>query len=251
MPTNKVDVIGTSLAIVDYNSALAETLRLARESRATAIAAANTHIVAEARCSSDFRQVMTKFDLVLPDGMPLVWSMRLRGAVIADRVYGPYFMRHVLENTPRPWKHFFFGGTEATLQSLTAVARQVQPNLEIVGAFSPPFRNWEERDHEYFAYKINVAEPDFIWVALGGVRQESWIIKNQFRFDRGLFLAVGDAFSLLAGQRPFAPQWMQKWGLTWLYRLKQDPRRLTRRYFKYNTLFLYYYLRDALLGPPK
>ena len=134
---------------------------------------------------------------------------------------------------------------------LGVATRRIQPDLDIVGTFSPPFREWEERDHEYFAYKINLAEPDFIWVALGGVRQERWIMQNRFRFDRGVFLAVGDAFSLLAGQHPFAPAWMQKAGLTWLYRLNMEPKRLGLRYCKYNSFFIYYYLRDALFGAPK
>ena len=67
---------------------------------------------------------------------------------------------------------------------------------------------------------------DFIWVALGGDRQERWIEKNLPRHKKGVFLAVGDAFELLAGRRAFAPKWMQKAGLTWLYRLWQEPRRL-------------------------
>jgi N-acetylglucosaminyldiphosphoundecaprenol N-acetyl-beta-D-mannosaminyltransferase len=250
-PPDQTDVLGTPLAVVDYDGAVAETLRLAQLSRPSAIAAANTHLLAQARWSHGFRRVLSQFNLILPDGMPLVWSMRRQGAAINDRVYGPYFMRHVLEQTPRPWKHFFFGGTEQTLQELSTAARLIQPNLDVAGVFSPPFRSWDERDHEYFAYKINLAEPNFIWVALGGGRQEEWIMQNQFRFDRGVFIAIGDAFSLLAGQRAFAPAWMQKAGLTWLYRLKQEPRRLTGRYLKYNSLYIYYSFRDRLLGSPK
>ena len=112
MAVEKVDVIGTPLAVVNYETALAEVLQLAREPRATAIAAANTHLVAEARQTPSFQEVIRQFDLILPDGMPLIWSMRRRGVPVLDRVYGPYFMQYVLQHTPRPWKHFFFGGTE-------------------------------------------------------------------------------------------------------------------------------------------
>jgi glycosyltransferase involved in cell wall biosynthesis len=126
--------------------------------------------------------------------------------------------------------------------------RQAQPEVEIVGTLSPPFRAWTEKDEEEFASVIRNSGADFIWVALGGDRQERWVEKNLKRHSKGIFLAVGDAFELLAGRRAFAPRWMQKSGLTWLYRLWQEPRRLFPRYFKYNSLFLYYSWLDRLLG---
>jgi len=85
---------------------------------------------------------------------------------------------------------------------------------------------------------------------LAGGRLERWIIGNQSRYNRGVFLAVGDAFTLLSGRRPFAPKWMQRLSLTWLFRLLAEPRRLGPRYLRYNSLFVYYFLRDWLLGPP-
>src|SRR5437764_1069061 len=134
---------------------------------------------------------MNQFHLVLPDGMPVVWALNWFGAGLRDRVYGPYFMRHVLKHTPRPWRHFFFGDTEACIEQLHKVARELQPEIEIVGAISPPFRSFTEADEISFAETINQASPDFVWVALPGVRMEQWIIRNQARYKRGVFLAVG------------------------------------------------------------
>ena len=88
--------------------------------------------------------------------------------------------------------------------------------------------------------------PDFIWVALGGVKQENWIARNRHRYQRGVFLAVGDAFELLAGRRTFAPAWMQRSGLTWVYRLVQEPRRLWKRYLTNNTAFATYAILEVL-----
>jgi len=193
---------------------------------------------------------MEKFDLVLPDGMPLRWSLNAQGAKLTDRVYGPYFMEKMIRATPRPWRHFLFGGTEETLAALSAHLREIQPDVEIAGTFSPPFRNWTETDEAEFARIISAAKPDFIWVALGGERQERWIMENLQRHTRGVFFAVGDAFVLLAGQRAFAPAWMQRLGITWAYRLWQEPSRLWRRYTQFNSLFLYYTVRDALFGTP-
>jgi N-acetylglucosaminyldiphosphoundecaprenol N-acetyl-beta-D-mannosaminyltransferase len=246
----RISVLGTPVACVTYDSALAIVEQLAREQRATAVCPANTHILAEARHDPNFGRVMKKFDLVFPDGMPVVWALNLSGAGLSDRVYGPYFTRHALKQTPRPWRHFFFGDTEQVLEDLKRVAVQLQPSIDIVGAISPPFRAWTESDEAQFAETINRVNPDFVWVALPGGRMERWIIDNQHRYHRGVFLAVGDAFTLLSGRRPFAPKWMQRLGLTWLYRMIAEPRRLGPRYLRYNSLFVCYLVRDWLFGPP-
>ena len=246
----KIPILGTPVAVVDYDSAIAESRRLAGEDRPSAVAASNTHIVALARHRRDFGDVMRRFDLVLPDGMPLRWSLNAQGARLPDRVYGPYFMEKMIRATPRPWRHFFFGGTEETLTALAAHLREIQPEIEIAGMLSPPFRAWTEEDEAGFARVIAESKADFIWVALGGERQERWIVENLGRHARGVFFAVGDAFALLAGQRSFAPAWMQHLGITWVYRLWQEPRRLWRRYTQFNSLFLFYTVRDAVLGAP-
>jgi N-acetylglucosaminyldiphosphoundecaprenol N-acetyl-beta-D-mannosaminyltransferase len=247
-PVNRIKILGVPVACATYDSALERVMALARESRPTAVCPANTHILAEARHDPDFAPVLAKFNLVLPDGMPVVWALNRRGAKLSNRVYGPYFMRHALQNTPRPWRHFFFGDTEVCLADLRRVAAQLQPGIEIVGAISPPFRPLTEEDEASFAQTINQAAPDFIWVALPGVRMERWIIRNQARYQRGVFLAVGDAFSLLTGRRRFAPAWMQRLGMTWIFRLCSEPGRLATRYFKYNFLFVFYLLWDGLHG---
>jgi len=244
-----IDVLGTNVARVTYQSAFEIVQELAREPRPTAVCPSNTHILSEARHDPGFASVLSKFDLILPDGMPVVWAMNMRGAGLSDRVYGPYLMKYVLERTPRPWRHFFFGDTEDVLDALKHSAVELQPDIDIAGAISPPFRAWTESDEARFAGTINAASPDFVWVALAGGRMERWIVANQSRYHRGTFLAVGDAFTLLSGRRPFAPKWMQRLALTWLFRLLAEPRRLGPRYLRYNTLFVFYLLRDALFGP--
>lgn len=241
-----VRLMGTHVACATYDSALERIKALAREPRATAVCPSNTHIIGEARHNPEFARVLARFDLVLPDGMPIVWALNLGGAGLNDRVYGPYFMRHAVQNTGRPWRHFFFGDSKECLAELRRVLLQLRPDIEIVGMLSPPFRPFTEADEVSFADLINRAAPDFIWVALPGVRMEQWIIKNQARYRGGVFLAVGDAFTLLSGRRSFAPPWMQRMGLTWLYRLSKEPLRLGPRYLRYNLMFVSYLLWDVL-----
>jgi N-acetylglucosaminyldiphosphoundecaprenol N-acetyl-beta-D-mannosaminyltransferase len=241
-----IRVLGTLVACATYDSALQRIKALAREPRATAVCPSNTHILGEARHNPGFARILNKFDLVLPDGMPVVWALNARGAQLRDRVYGPYFMRHVIRNTPRPWRHFFFGDSEECLVELRRFLNQLQPDIDIAGMLSPPFQPFTEVDEASFAEAINRTKPHFVWVALPGVRMERWIINNQERYAGGVFLAVGDAFSLLSGRRSFAPRWMQRMGLTWAYRLSKEPLRLGPRYLQYNSLFLSYLLRDAV-----
>ena len=99
--------LGTPVACATYDSALEKIKALASEPRPTAVCPSNTHILGEARHNPEFARVLARFDLVLPDGMPVVWALNVRGAGLKDRVYGPYFMRHASRNMPRPWRHFF------------------------------------------------------------------------------------------------------------------------------------------------
>ncbi len=155
MQYRSIKILGVPVACVTYDSALETVKGFAGVSRPTAVCPANTHILGEARHDPDFGRVMARFDLVLPDGMPVVWALNCRGAGLADRVYGPYFMKHVLKNTPSPWRHFFFGDTEQCLADLRRVAAELQPNIQIVGAISPPFRPWTESEENAFAEAIN------------------------------------------------------------------------------------------------
>lgn len=251
-----LEILRVPVACATYDSALERLKELAREPRATTVCPSNTSIFAEARHNPDFARVIAGFDLVLPDGMPVVWALNCYGAGLADRVYGVYLMRHTLRNTPRPWRHFFFGDSEACLADLRRAATQMQPDIEIVGMISPPFRPFTEEDEASFAEAVNRAAPDFIWVALPGARAARWIIANRARYRRGVFLAVGDAFTLLSGRGRIAPAWMQRCGLTWVFRLANEPARLGPRYLKYNFLFLFYLLWDGLrprtsISPPR
>ena len=239
-------ILGTKIALTNYAEAFRVAEDFARGGGVRCVAAANTHLLAEAALDSGFAGALRGFDLILPDGMPLIWALRLDGHEIEDRVYGPYFMEHVLRHSPEGMSHYFFGGTEQCLANLQRRATSLNPAIRIAGAASPPFGAWGDETEARLIADINDARPDFVWVALGGVKQELWIARNRARFARGVFLAVGDAFALLAGNRSFAPAWMQRRGLTWLYRLCQEPGRMLPRYLSYNTRFVTAFLAERL-----
>ncbi len=243
MKLEKLPVLGIPLACTNYRGACDWLKQQAEAQSLTMVTFSATHLVTEANRDLKYGEILKSFDAVFPDGMPNVWNLNLQGAGLRDRVYGPYLMKQLIAESPRPLKHYFFGGSESCLREMKEKLLERHPTLQIVGMFSPPFRKWSEEDEVLFARQICDSGADFIWVALGGIKQERWIYENRHRYVRGVFLAVGDAFELLAERRSFAPAWMQRYGLTWVYRLIQEPKRLWKRYFIYNSFYLWFWIK--------
>ena len=241
-------VLGTPLALTDYAGLAAFCLARSRAAGPVAVDFSNTHVVTLRRHDAVFRAVTDCFDWFAPDGMPLVWCLNWRGAKLRDRVYGPTFLRRCVANSPASVRHYFLGGSAECLAALQDFLRKENPALQIVGARHGYFSRAEE---EGIVDEINELSPDFIWVGLGTPKQQEWIRRHKADIRRGVVFAVGFAFDVNAGMKPDAPAWMQRWGLTWVFRLASEPWRLLGRYVKYNSLFLFYLLWDGVRGGNK
>lgn len=240
-------VLGTPLQLVTYSGLAATLQKAARESKTYTVDFSNTQIVTMRRHEPWFRKLTDQFDLFVPDGMPLIWCLNLQGARLRDRVYGPTFMRQCILSSPAPFTHYLVGGSETCVLALRDFFVRKSTDVQIVGCRNGYFGPEDEPE---IVAEINHLSPDFIWVGLGTPRQQAWIERNKSRIKRGVILAVGFAFDVNAGTKPDAPQWMQRLGLTWLFRLCSEPLRLGPRYFRYNLLFLFYLVWDALRGCP-
>jgi N-acetylglucosaminyldiphosphoundecaprenol N-acetyl-beta-D-mannosaminyltransferase len=238
-----IDILGTPLTPTTYEELTGECQRLARTGGTWAVDLTNTQIVTMRRHEPAFRKITSRFDLFIPDGMPLIWTLNRRGANLKDRVYGPTFMRHCMLRSPATFTHYLLGGSRECLAALQQRLLAAQPDLAIVGSRHGYFTPAED---EAIVREIDSLSPDFIWVGLGTPRQQEWIHRHKAEIRRGVFLAVGFAFDVNAGTKKDAPAWMQKYGLTWLFRVATEPRRLLMRYLRYNTLFLFYLLCDHL-----
>jgi N-acetylglucosaminyldiphosphoundecaprenol N-acetyl-beta-D-mannosaminyltransferase len=183
--------------------------------------------------------------------MPLIWCLRLAGARLRDRVYGPAFMRQFLAGVPPDFTHYLLGGSEACGAQLRNVFSKLNPGIRFIGSFHGKCAadgRLEGAADEQVIEEINRLSPDFIWVGFGTPKQQAWLKRCKPRLLRGVVLTVGFAFDVNAGIKPDAPLWMQRLGLTWVYRLASEPRRLASRYLRYNSLFLFYLLWDGLRG---
>ena len=253
VPSNSAQtarVLGFPLAVTDYAGAVELVRGWAREAAGPRlVAAANTHLITLARHDAEFGGAIEKFDLLLPDGMPLVWCMnRFSGAAMKDRVYGPTFMLRCLEATAGEFSHFLMGGSEELLETLRKKLADRFPGLRIAGVYSPPFGPWPEDEDARMIERIAQSGAQFVWVGLGCPKQELWLARNKHRLPPAVYPAVGAAFAFHAGRVKQAPMWMQQLGLEWAFRLLAEPRRLWRRYVVFNTLFLYYLMTDRFRG---
>lgn len=241
----QLNFLGTPLVITTYAEWTAYLQQVVREPAVLSVDFSNTQIVTMRRGEPLFREHTSRVDYFVPDGMPLIWCLNWKGAGLRDRVYGPTFMRHCVVASPAPFTHYFLGASEDCLAKLKNAFLTQQPNLRIVGAHNGYFA--PEKDSEIIA-EINRLSPDFIWVGLGTPKQQAWIHQHKHKFKRGVILAVGQAFDVNAGTKKDAPPWIQRLGLTWLFRMAVEPRRLIKRYVRYNSLFLFYLFWDGLRG---
>lgn len=247
---NFKNVIGLPVAATDYAGAVAWILgKAALADRAFAVEAANTHVASLARSDEEFCASMQKFDLITPDGMPLVWTINAQlppAEKLTDRVYGPTLMLETIKATEgKPeFCHFLLGGKQSTLDTLTAKFSSDFPDALFTGVYSPPLGAWPAGEMETIIGKIRASGANLVWVGLGCPKQEHWIAKNKHLLPPAVYFGIGAAFAFHAGEVKQAPALFQKTGLEWAYRLAMEPRRLFKRYLTYNSLFLYYSLKD-------
>ena len=244
-------VLGFPVAKTDYASA-AEWIfsKASKGDRAYAVEAANTHVLALGRSDAEFQAAIFKFDLICPDGMPLVWSLNQQVSKeeqLKDRVYGPTLMLKTFElSAGTGLKHFVFGGKEETLEKLSANLKADYPDAELAGTYSPPFGEWPEDEFEKICRLIRESGATMVWVGLGCPKQEKWIGQNLDKLPPAVYFGIGAAIAFHAGEVKQAPSFIQKCGMEWLFRLLMEPKRLWKRYFVYNSLFLYYLVRDRM-----
>jgi N-acetylglucosaminyldiphosphoundecaprenol N-acetyl-beta-D-mannosaminyltransferase len=229
-----------------YASATAQirTWALAGESRD--VNATGVHGIMEAHDSPDFKNILNRADMITPDGMPLVWMMRLKGIRGQTRVYGPTLMLHVLEMAAREKIPVgFYGADDPTLERLVRRLCERFPGLQVAYAFSPPFRYLDKQESAKITEEISTSGVRILFVGLGCPKQERWMAEQKGKIP-SVMLGVGAAFDFLAGSKPQAPTWMQAIGLEWLFRLLHEPRRLARRYLYNNPRFVLLALVDLL-----
>jgi N-acetylglucosaminyldiphosphoundecaprenol N-acetyl-beta-D-mannosaminyltransferase len=219
------------------NVTTTETLALIEEMIASrqphCAATANVDFVVQALEDVELRRILFDMHLVLADGMPIVWASKFLGNPLPERVTGSGLIPRLLaEAEAKGWRVFFLGGTDESVAQAAKNTRAKHPRLQLVGAYSPPFKPLLEMDHEDILRRIHEARPDILLVAFGCPKQEKWINMHYRAAGVPFSVGVGATIDFLAGTFKRAPVWMQKTGTEWIFRMLQEPRRLIKRYGK-------------------
>lgn len=235
----KHNVLGVRIDAVDYEAAVEQIAWSAKARHPMAVSALAVHGLMTGVLDPAHRYRLNSFELLVPDGQPVRWALnRLHDVRLGERVYGPNLMLEVCrraEDDGLPV--LFYGGSADLLEALTARLRERFPQLEIAGTMPSRFRRLSPAERDATVASIRAAGAAITFVGLGCPRQEVWA----YEFRRALsmpLIAVGAAFAFHAGRLPQAPEYLQRRGLEWFYRLAQEPSRLWRRYLLLNPLYV-------------
>jgi N-acetylglucosaminyldiphosphoundecaprenol N-acetyl-beta-D-mannosaminyltransferase len=225
----QVDLLGTLIDCVDVSEALQRIDGFVQSRRFHQVVTVNVDFLRLASKDQSFQYLVNDADLVLADGMPLVWASRRRSTPLPARVTGVDMILACSQLAARRGYSIFLLGAAPGVARTTAEILQARfPGLRVAGTYSPP--TTELVDLDASVRMVRAARPDMLFVALGAPTQDRFISDNQDRLHVPVCMGVGGSFDMLAGNVRRAPIWVQQRGLEWLYRLVQEPRRLWKRY---------------------
>jgi N-acetylglucosaminyldiphosphoundecaprenol N-acetyl-beta-D-mannosaminyltransferase len=228
---SQVALLGTSIDNVTMADTLDRICDFVASGGFHQIATANTDFLVRAIDDPELREVLAQCDLVVPDGMPLLWASRLMGAHLRERVTGADLVPRLGELSARKgFRLFFLGSTPASSALAESAMRARWPEVRIAGRISPEVAPLESLDNESIIATINQARPDILLVAFGNPKQEKWIFRHRDRLQVPVCIGVGGSLDFLGGTMRRAPLWMQSSGLEWFHRFILEPRRLGKRY---------------------
>jgi N-acetylglucosaminyldiphosphoundecaprenol N-acetyl-beta-D-mannosaminyltransferase len=235
---NTARVVSLWVNVVEMNRLIKQLCDLRERGQGGYVCFSTVHMVMESQDRPDFGERVNGADIVIPDGMPLVWMQKLQGRNDAHRVRANDLMMHLMKYAAdNGLKVGFYGGKPAVIDAIKDRAAAELPNLQIVYAYSPPFRPLTEAEDDQIVDEINRTDPDFLFMGLGCPKQETWMSNHRDRL-KAIMLGVGASFDFYAGNVKESPEWLGKLGLEWLYRLTQEPNRLWRRYLILNPRFM-------------
>ncbi|UCG16683.1 MAG: WecB/TagA/CpsF family glycosyltransferase [Phycisphaerales bacterium] len=246
--TQRIDLLDVPFDVVTFENTLDLLIGLARGDRpAYAVTANVDHVVRFHRCP-EVRYLYREADLVVADGMPLIWASRLLGTPLPERVAGSDLFPALCARAAEfGLSVFLLGGAPGTAQRAAEILQARHPRLRVAGTYCPDYGF--EKDSvqaSRVVAAVRAVQPDILFVGLGSPKQEKWIAANRTTCGAKLNIGVGISFSFVCGDVRRAPRWMRRIGLEWAHRLFQEPRRLWKRYLLEDPALLALVLRRLL-----
>ncbi len=213
------------------------------------LACLNPHSYAVSLKDKRFSDALHDADWLVPDGTGIVLASKILGGRIRERVTGSDIFGGLLDVLEREggYRVFFLGSTEQTLERICSRMAREYPNVEVVGTYSPPFKDeYTDRELDEMVEAVNSAEPDILWVGMTAPKQEKWIFGQKERLNVRFAAAIGAVFDFYSGRVKRAHPVFQKMGLEWLPRLLQQPRKLWPRMGVSAPIFIRYVLKHKI-----
>ena len=238
--------MGFPLSLGGYGDFVEAICAQASQRTSAYVCVANVHMFVEASMDRGFSKVMEQASIVTPDGKPLTWALYATRGIRQERAAGMDLLPALLDAAAqRGLRVYFYGSTPQVLARTRDFIARHHPATALAGMYSPPFRPLTAAEEAEVVQNINKSGAHLVFVVLGCPKQERWMAAMKGRVQATM-IGIGGALPVLIGDQRRAPQWMQRAGLEWLYRLAQDPRRLFKRYFVTNTLFMYWMIREVV-----
>jgi len=242
----RINILGVQISPINMGEALSFMNSSIAHQDHQYICVTPAHSIMDAYYDDGFRRILNSSGLTTPDGMSVVWILKLLGHKDVGRVYGPDIMLALCQfGLEKKYRHFLFGGKPGIAEALASQLIERFDGLQIAGTHSPPFRKLTHEEEQETIEKINAAKPDIVWVGLSSPKQEYWMAEHLGRINAPVMTGVGAAFDFLSGSKPQAPRWIQRSGFEWLFRLATEPKRLWPRYRQY-PLFVWLVLLQLL-----
>ena len=221
-----VNILGVRVDAVTMPQTLAWVEAAVAAGAPRQICTANPEFIMAARRDPEFRAVLNQADLVLPDGVGLLWAARRLGGRLPERVAGSDLIYRLADLSARHrWRIYFLGAAEGVAPAAAERLAALYPGLVVAGAFAGSPRPAEAED---LLSRVRAARPDVLLVAYGAPVQDKWIARHRLQLGVPVSLGVGGSFDFVAGVARRAPAWLRRLGLEWLHRLWRQPWRARR-----------------------
>ena len=236
-----VDLFGMSFEQATLSSAVAQILDAARQGRKGIVVTPNVDHIVLIQDDADMQRIYKNALFRYADGMPIVWlSQFIKKSPLPERVAGSDLLIALCKQSAGSGLNLYFlGGNPGIAEKAANKLRQQYSGLHIVGTWCPPF-GFENDPVQtgLIINDINSHNVDILFIGVGAPKQEKWADANIDRLQVGPILCVGASFDFAAGTTKRAPQWIQKIGFEWVWRLAGDPGRLWKRYLVRDSRFI-------------
>lgn len=231
-----VDLFGLNVFAMRMDEVLDLCERHIKKREPLLLGVINAAKIVNSRRDVQLRQSLDETDIVLADGLPIVWVSKLIGHPLPERVAGIDIMLELIKRSGKEhYSIYFLGATNEVVHKVAEMVESEYPGVLIAGCHDGYFDGSQEKQ---VADEIKNSNADILFVAMGSPKKENFLGKWRTYMNVPVCHGVGGSFDVVAGITKRAPQWMQQAGLEWLYRLMQEPQRLWKRYFITNSIFI-------------